>query len=569
MHLPNVRRRALAALALLCALVACGGGGGGGGSALPPGQQATPQTTPSSSVPTPQALPTISSAGNSAALSITASTAVTASADSGAPTGTSPLLRRRNNTATGTALFYFTVSSTNQSAFYLIALSSTFTLASAPATPVYLAYWNNTEWDNVSDTAATVNGSSVTVNDPSLDINATSGSLYFVLYSGTPLPTASPSSSPSAQPSTSPSTPTTSPTATATTSASPTTAANSCMQTPNPTYTGGGVSDQTTTFFTSLQSAGSGSQICVSVYEPSSQVMSAMEMAARNGAALTVIFPAEEYPSSESSDQSDASTLAADGAHVVWLQDTQSPEYVISATPSGEYITDSYLPIHAKFALVNGVAYMDGHNWFESNPTDVILQDQNPADYTAIRTELTTFPSAPPTVTGSNYVFTTDKYNSLNEEASVLNGASAGNGYTVDFISESFLDYGNSAPESVFSALLAAAQAGATVNVIVEGSITSSHEACALSILAYNHANTYVQTAGGSEKILLVLDGSTVTNAWMGSSNMTDYDYIDWGMTIPTSNTSVITALQNNYNTELSTYASPSPSPAASPTCSP
>lgn len=296
--------------------------------------------------------------------------------------------------------------------------------------------------------------------------------------------------------------------------------------------------------------------------------MSAMEMAARSGAALTVIFPAEEYPSSESGDQSDASTLAAEGAHVVWLQDTQSPEYVISATPSGQYITDSYLPIHAKFALVNGVAYMDGHNWFESNPTDVILQDQNPADYTAIQTELTTFPSAPPTVNGSSYVFTTDKYNSLNEEASVLNGAGASSGYTVNFISESFLDYGASAPEGVFNALLAAAQAGATVNVIVEGSITSSHEACALSILAYNHANTYVQSAGGSEKILLVLNGSTVTSAWMGSSNMTDYDYIDWGMSIPASNTSVITALQNNYANELS-EAVASPAPAASPTCSP
>ena len=336
---------------------------------------------------------------------------------------------------------------------------------------------------------------------------------------------------------------------------------NPCLQTPNPSYQNGGDTNQTSAFFTALQSA---KQACVSVYEPSGQLMTAMETVTRSGTSLTVVFPAEEY----TNDESDASTLAGDGAHVVWLQDTQSPEYVISATPSGQYITDSYLPIHAKFALVDGVAYMDGHNWFESNPTDVILRDQNPADFTAIQTDLTTFPSAPPTVTGSNYVFTTDKYNSLNEEASVLNAAGVGTGYTVSFISESFLDYGNSAPESVFNALLASAKAGAAVYVVVEGSITSSYEACALSILAYNGATIRVQSAGGSEKILMVSNGSTVTAAWMGSSNMTDYDYIDWGMTIPVSNTSLITALQSNYAIELG-EAVASPAPAASPTCSP
>lgn len=288
-----------------------------------------------------------------------------------------------------------------------------------------------------------------------------------------------------------------------------------------------------------------------------------MKTALTDGTNLTVIFPAEEY----SATSSEAATLTSEGAHVIWLQDTDSPEYVISATPSSEAIVDSYLPIHAKFALVDGVAYVDGHNWFESNPTDVILQDQNSADYTSIQTELTTFPSAPPTVTGSNYVFTTDKYNSLSEEASVLSGAGVGSGYAVDFISESFLDYGATQPESVFNALLSAAKSMATVNVIVEGTVTSSYEACALSILAYNGANVYVQSAGGSEKMLIVSNGSTVTNAWIGSSNMTDYDYIDWGMTIPTSNSSVISAMQTNYATEQG-EAVASPAPTASPTCS-
>jgi hypothetical protein len=332
------------------------------------------------------------------------------------------------------------------------------------------------------------------------------------------------------------------------------------LRTPNPAYQSGGVSNDPAAFFSALEAS---TQACVSVYEASSQLQTALVYAATHGSTVTVIFPAEEY----TSDKTNAATLATDGAHVVWLQDTDDPQYIVpTPLPSGQSIIDSYLPIHAKFALVDGVAYLDGHNWFQTNPTDVILQDQNPADYLAMQTELTTFPSAPPAVTGSNYLFTADKYSSLNNEAAVMSGTSPGPGYTVDFISESFLDYGASAPENVFNGLLAAAKAGATVNV--EGTITSSYEACALSILAYNGANTYVQTYSGSQKILLILNGSTVTNAWIGSSNMTDYDYIDWGMTIPTSNTSVISAIQSNYSTYMG-YASPSPAPAASPTCSP
>jgi hypothetical protein len=130
----------------------------------------------------------------------------------------------------------------------------------------------------------------------------------------------------------------------------------------------------------------------------------------------------------------------------------------------------------------------------------------------------------------------------------------------------------NQTDSPVFNALLAAAKNGATVNVIVEGPISGSsatYETCDLSILAYNGANVYVQTYGGSEKISLIVPSSGSTLGWIGSSNASNYDYIDWGMTIPTSNTSVINQMQTYYNTELSTYASPSPAPAASPTCSP
>ncbi|HUA08175.1 MAG TPA: hypothetical protein VMA98_02805 [Candidatus Acidoferrales bacterium] len=559
----NVGQRALALFVLLAALIACGGGGGssGGSGGTLPASTMTPQSSPTTNaVQYSNAVSGVS--GISGSASAYATGAVTIAAEATSPTGTA--LKRRA-TDNQTPIVYFGITA-NAGSATVTAFSATIVLSNAPAGTVSLSQWENGAWAGTG-TTVTMSGDTLSF-DYTLSPAATAP-VYFALYTGTPLPAASPSptTSPSSSPSSSPtSSPTASPSASPTASASPLAA---CAQTPNPSYQGGGVSDQVTAFFSALESA---KNACVSVYEPSGQLMSAMETALGNGASLTVIFPAEEY----TNDTSDATTLKNDGAKVVWLQDTQSPEYVISATPSGESIVQSYLPIHAKFALVDGVAYMDGHNWFESNPTDVILQDQNPADYTAIQTDLTTFPSAPPTVTGTGtgnvYVFTTDKGNSLTQEASVLNGAGVGPGYTVDFISESFDNYSKDGANGaqIYSALLAAASAGATVNVIVEGSVTNSYEACDLSVLAYNGAKTYVQTAGGSEKILLILNGSTVVDAWMGSSNASDYDYIDWGMTIPTGNTAVISALQTNYSTELGeAVASPSPAPAASPTCSP
>lgn len=537
-------RHALFAALFLCAgLVACGGGGGGGSSTSggAPPVYPTAGTTPAAQ----QTSAAISNVGSIASGTLTATVlgAVTIAASTTSPTG---VQLRRRMTDNQTPLAYFSI--TGSGSATVSTFAATLTLSSAPSGTVSLSQWVGGEWVGTGATV-TVSGTNLSFSYaiPSGD-GATP--VYFALYTGTTLPTASPSPTPSASAS-----PTVSPTA------SPTSAANACLQTPNPTYTGGGVSNQPSAFFSALEAA---HQACVSVYTPSSQVMSAMETALSGGANLTVIFPAEEY----TSESSNATTLTNDGAHVIWLQDTYEPEYIISATPSAEAIDTSYLPIHAKLALIDGIAYADGHNWFAS---DVVLRDQNPSDYAAIQTDLTTFPSAPPTVTGSNYVFTTDKGNSLTEEASTLTAASPGSGYTVDFISESFSDYSayGTNPTQVFNALLAAAQAGATVNVIVEGSVTSSYEKCDLSILAYNGVNTYVQSAGGSEKMLLVLNGSSaVTAAWIGSSNMTDYDYIDWGMTIPTSNTNVTQAMQTNYSTELGEAAA-TPAPAASPTCSP
>ena len=505
MPLLNVRRRLLASLALLCALVACGAGGGGAG-ATPP--TAAPQSTPTDSVPQPYTLGTISGVSGVASGTATAyaSAAVTVSASGSSPTG---VAIRRRVTDSQTALVYFAIAA-NGSTATVTEFKASITLGTPPAGTVSLSQWENGAWVG-TNAAVTVSGSSVSF-DYTL-APATAAPVYFALYSGQVLPSPSPT----------------------------TAAASACSQTPAPGTQGGGVSDQASPFFGALQSA---QQVCLSVWEPSSQVQSALVSAATKQAAVTVIYPIEEY----SEDKSDANTLAGLGATIVWENDEGSTQSV----GTGQSLVAATLPIHAKFALVNGVAYMDGHNWFSS---DVILQDANAADYTAIQTDLTTFPASPPTVAST--AFTTDKYNSLNAEAALITSANPGTGSTLDFISEDFEDYGAPA-EAVYAALTTAAEHGATVNVIVEGSITSgSYEDCDLSTLVANGANVRIGSSG-SEKITLIgPTGSTPTSAWIGSSNMSDYDYIDWGMSVTDS--SVITAMESYYSSAWTSGASFTP----------
>jgi hypothetical protein len=297
----------------------------------------------------------------------------------------------------------------------------------------------------------------------------------------------------------------------------------------------------------------SAQSICLSVWEPSSQVQNALVTAATNHADVTVIYPIEEY----TADSGDATTLSQLGARILWANDTGASETL----PAGQSMQTSTLPVHAKFALVDGIAYIDGHNWFSS---DVIIQDGVAGDYAAIQNDLTNFPSSPPT----NGSLTTDKYLSLQNEAALITNANPGAGQTVQFISESFEDYGPSADApAVYAALTAAAKNGATVDVIAEGpsSEFNSYENCDLQTLAYNGAHVYVGS-GGSEKITLIgPSGGTPTSAWIGSSNMSDYDFIDWGLTV--TNASVVSAMSSYYGNALSN-ATAYPAPTSAPSCS-
>jgi len=548
----TLRRAAACAMLTVASTLAACGGGGGGSSPVPsaPGTSA-PTATPTQAAQDYQSQVTGVASVSGGTLTVNATAPVVSTASTTSPTGVA--LRKRASEANQSSLLYVTIAAQSGSAS-VTEISGNITFTTPPSQTVSLSVWSASAQQWVAQNATIgVNGSTVTF-DAALSPGLATP-VYVALYEGTPLPSPSPSpsaspvatASPSNAPSTAPS-PSASPTGSPAPSA--TTAPNSCSQTPQPGTQTGSITNQASSFLNAVQTA---QQVCLSVWEPSSQVQNALVTAAQNHAAVTVIYPIEEY----SYDKSNANALSGLGARIIWANDTGSTQTL----PYGQSLVTSALPIHAKFALVNGIAYLDGHNWFSS---DVILQDGVSGDYTAIQSDLTSLPASPPT----NGSFTTDKYLSLQNEAAMIAAANPGAGQTVQFISEDFSDYGPSADApAVYGALTAAATNGATVDVIVEGPASgfNSYETCDLQTLAWNGAHVYIGSSG-SEKITLIgPTGGTPATGWIGSSNMSNYDFIDWGMTV--TNASLITAISSYYGSALSS-ATPYPAPTSAPSCS-
>jgi hypothetical protein len=320
-----------------------------------------------------------------------------------------------------------------------------------------------------------------------------------------PTPSPTPTSSTTA-------TPSAAPTAGITPTSSPAPAATPCAQ----SQATGQPDDVSVVAYSSVTSAiSSGRQVCLSAYVFTSAMFSALDSAARNGAHVTVVLPNEE----RSSDTSDATRLATDGATIVW--DPGSP---------------SYHPLHAKLAVVDGITYLDGRNW---DTTDVTITDGDPSDFAAIENALNLNPT-------SSTNLDTVKSLAIAREDAFINGSSPGAGVTIQFMSESF-----GSDSNTVSALENAANAGATVQVVVLGSDESGNatEANALNAMKADGVQIRLNPQSGSEKMALISGQST---AWFGSANATtssslSYNYIDWGMTV--TNASVIASLQSYFTT--------------------
>jgi PLD-like domain len=304
-------------------------------------------------------------------------------------------------------------------------------------------------------------------------------------------------------------TPTTSPTASPTTAPtnSPTSAPtnDACAQ----TQAAGQAGTVNVVPFTSITTAiSSGKKVCLSAYVFTSAMFSALDAAAKNGATVTVVLPLEE----QSDDSGDATQLANAGASIVW--DPGAP---------------NDHPLHAKLAIVDGIAYLDGRNW---DTTDVTIGDGNPNDFTAIENALNLNP------TSSANLDTVKSLALQREDQFIITSAPVG-GVTVEYMSESF-----GTDSGTLTALENAAKAGATVQVVV---LSEDENASALNALKTAGAQVRLNPQSGSEKMTLI---SNQTTAWFGSANATSYsstsdNYIDWGMTV--TNPTVINALQSYF----------------------
>jgi hypothetical protein len=269
----------------------------------------------------------------------------------------------------------------------------------------------------------------------------------------------------------------------------------------------------------------------MSAYVFTNVAFNALDAAAKRHATVVVVFPAEE----QSYYQSDLNQLQTDGAIVV----------IDPGAPSVN-------PIHAKMAIVDGNAYLDGHNWVEaggSEPTDdVIIKDTIPADFTAIEVALTSFNNPPSSTSGTLDLV---KANSLAMEATFLdsNLSAVGAGTTVSYMTESF----SSGASNVYSALEAARTNGATVNVILVGSDeTGSSDKSLIDSMQSMGITFYSNATTGSEKLLMI--SSLPGELWYGSSNSTSTsslssDYIDWGMLVTDPTT--ISAIGTYYQAQL------------------
>jgi hypothetical protein len=565
------QRFALAAL-VLAALTTAACGGGGGGASTPPTPSATP-TPGAAATPGVTAITSTGAlvaaggvAGISSSISVAGSGSVSATEESTQPAGLPAIqFTARGNRATtqslktaataNAALLYVSITAaTAASLTSLPAWSSTF--STAPSGSLYLAYYAGSAWQTLTG-PGTLSGATVTFGASTFAAPialAANSSIYLAVYTGGLLgatPTASPSSSPTA-------TASVTPFVDAVCGQSATAATNTLTNT-------------APTFFTSI--IPNAKKICLSAWDLSGNVTTALIAAAKAGASVTVITPYSE----NSSNSGDITQIVAAGGHA-------KTEYTASSgsgTPTSSIAYQlSPMDIHAKFAIIDGVAYMDGHNWFS---TDVIMQDGYAADFAAIQADLTTFATPAPSGSGVTATFTTDKQLSLENESAYLQAMiSAGIGSTneYDFVTESFNpnpatgDYNDDVYDGMCQ--IASLPVHPTMHVLVEefsGYSSAAQSALQNLMLLDPNATVHTESAGGLEKISMLRSsvGGTAAGAWFGSSNATTTDLFDWGIDIGPSQPGMLTALQSWFDTSYAlggtngTTAIPSPSPSMSP----
>jgi hypothetical protein len=536
----SLRRLAMVGIVLVSlTTAACGGGGGGGGGG------SVPSTPTPVAAPTAQAV-TATAGGVTANLNVTTGAgSVAAQATTANPAGTTTLALRRP-ASLGTSLVYITLSASQSTT--ITAIGGTFTLASPPAQSVFLAYWNGSAWASASSTPATVSGLVATFATVTLSPVVTANpTAFFAIYTGT-APLVVPTSTPT-------STPTPSPVPSGT--AFVDTACTQTMATATNTIT-----SVTSTFFSTI--VPNAHTICISAWDLSSDIDTALASAIAHGASVTVITPMSE----NSSNAMDIAAIVAAGGHAK-TEYTGSPG---TSTASIAY-QHAAMDIHAKFALVDGVAYMDGHNWFT---TDVVLRDGYAADFNAVQSDLVNFPASPPNGDPATK-FTTDKQVSLKSESDFLQNVAipalnSGGANEYDFITESFNPNNASGDynDDVYTGICQISQlvSQPTMKLVLEeesGYSTAARTALQNLLTDPNAVGNVRSNSNGHEKISMIRMSGTPVAAWFGSSNATTTDLFDWGMT--TTDPTVLAALATYFDTVEFAHATAISGSAGAPAC--
>lgn len=270
----------------------------------------------------------------------------------------------------------------------------------------------------------------------------------------------------------------------------------------------------------------------MSAWDFSNDLDNALIAAAHSGAKVVAIAPWSQ----NGSNASDITALTNAGVEV-------RNEYISTVPPTAPNQSNIKAPfdIHAKFALVDGIAYLDGHNWFT---TDVVMKDTIQGDFNAMQNVLTTFSTPAP----SNGNFTTDKQVSLQAEAAYINSQTWGSGTEYDFITESFNPVTSNPSEyngAVYNAMCAVAKTGATMHLMFESysGYSATAQAAIQDLLTVDSNAIAHSNSNGHEKISMKRGAAVV---WFGSSNSTTTDLFDWGYTL--SDADVITALQTYFD---------------------
>jgi hypothetical protein len=317
------------------------------------------------------------------------------------------------------------------------------------------------------------------------------------------------------------------------------------------------LSDEGAAFFSSVLP--NASEICVSAWDFSSDLDTALIAAVHNGAHVVAIAPYSQ----RSSNSSDITSLTAAGVEV-------RNEYINTVPPAATNQSNIQAPfdIHAKFALVDGVAYLDGHNWFTS---DVVMKDTNEADFNAMQNVLTTFSTPAP----SNGTFTTDKQVSLQTEYQYLQSiaGSMDANSEIDWSAESYNPTSSASGETdynqdVFAELCSIATSAAhpAMKFYVESYPYTAKAGTQIQLMTSLNANSGIfSSSSGLEKIALWRENGVVQSAWFGSSNATSTDLFDWGMVVHDSD--LLAALKTWFDSGISGKTNKKGSGTADSTC--